>query len=197
MSLALKLAATRTAKPAKSTTPEVPHLEADAARYRELTLEADAIAAELKSLKSSIIEATTEARGLMLRAGSAPKSLSVPDGEGHRVLVSYTDRFRPLGEDCIPDLRGAFGESYTLACVEVEVCKIKAVSTDRLIDVIGIEAVCALESAGLAESTTTVAPRKGCAGTVAEWYAAGESELASNLEEFVSATAYAPTVRVK
>jgi len=195
MALKLKI---KKAAPAGSARPSLETLTTEAARYRELAMEVDALSAEMKVLKVTLLEGATGERDRLLETGEAASSIRVPTGDGNRVLVIFSERYKALDEENIEVLKEAFGSDYSLLAEETtKLTATKGTTLDEIEGIIGKAAAKKLAAAGVLTEATTVTPRKGAPDAIAKLYKAGEAEKAGDLTEFYSATVYAPSVRAK
>lgn len=195
--MALKLKVKKAAA-AGSTRPSLETLTTEAARYRELALEIDSLSAEMKVLKSTLLEGATGERDRLLEGGEAASSVRVPTGDGNRVLVIFSERYKALGDENIEVLKEAFGSDYSLFAEETtKVAATAGTSLSEIEGIIGKAAAKKLADSGVLTETTTVAPRKGAPATIAKLYKTGEAETASDLTDFYSACVYAGSVRAK
>ena len=195
MALKLKI---KKAAAAGSARPSLETLTTEAARYRELAMEVDALSAEMKVLKATLLEGATGERDRLLEGGEAASSIRVPTGDGNRVLVIFSERYKALGDENIEVLKEAFGADYSLLCEEaVKLTATKGTTLAEIEGVIGKAAAKKLAAADLLTEATTVTPRKGAPAAIAKLYKTGDAEKAGDLTEFYSATVYAPSVRAK
>ncbi len=195
MALKLKI---KTAAASGSTRPTLEALSTEATRYRELALEVDALSAEMKVLKASLLDGATGERDRLLEAGEAASSIKVPTDDGNRVLVVFSERYKALGDENIEVLKEAFGADYSLLAEETT--KVTATAGTTLAEIEGIIGKAAakkLATAGVLTETTTVAPRKGAPASIAKMYKTGDAEKAGDMTEFYTACVYAPSVRAK
>lgn len=173
-----------------------PLLIAKATEYREMALMADELKTKMGVAKIPLVERADAHRHEKLSDGESLKSVAIPTKDGARVLISYSEKYKGLGAENIPALQEAFGDRFgQLVEVRNGYTFDKPLPEARIRKAIGDKAWEKLES--MLTHVHEVVPRKGAPDHIAELYAEGEDEMASDMETFYDACVYAPSVKPK